>query len=126
MDTKGGRIALQINGRTYTARASVQIMGATVERTNAVNRNGSGYSTIAPKLARAEMTFDRNERSGIVFDDSMLLSTINATIFEEDARITHYFSGAAFAGTPTLDTETGEVSGLSIEAPRGGYSFRLE
>lgn len=126
MDMKGGRVSLTINGRTHTARASVQIMPATIERTNAANRDGSGFSTVAAKLATAEVSFDRGERIGIVFDDAMLLSSIDATIFEEDARVTHFFSRAAFGGTPTLDTESGEVSGLRIEVDRGGYSSRVE
>lgn len=126
MDKKGGRVSITINGVTFTARSSVSISPATVERTNGVNRNGSGYSTIAPKLASADISFDRGERSGIVFDDAMLLSDVNATIWEEDAQITHFFTNAGLGGTPSIDTETGEVTGMRVEAPRNSYSFRTE
>lgn len=126
MDRKGGRISIQIGGRNFTARGSVSISPATVERTNGVNRDGSGYSTVAPKLASAEISFDRGERSGIVFDDALLLSDFNATIYEEDARITHFFTGAAFGGTPSIDTESGEISGMKIETDRNSYSSRVE
>ncbi|MBN9453256.1 MAG: phage tail tube protein [Bosea sp.] len=126
MDKKGGRVSVTINGRTFTARSSVSISPATVERSNGVNRDGSGYSTIAPKLASAEISFDRGERSGIVFDDAMLLADVNCTIWEEDAQITHFFTNAGFGGTPSIDTESGEVSGMRVEAPRNSYSFRAE
>jgi hypothetical protein len=126
MDRKGGRVSIAINGRTFTARSSVSIAPATVERTNGVNRDGTGYSTIAPKLASADISFDRGERSGLVFNDAMLLEDINVTIFEEDARITHFFTSAGWGGTPSIDTESGEVSGLKIETDRNNYSFRAE
>lgn len=126
MDRKGGRVSIAINGRTFTARSSVSIMPATVERTNGVNRDGTGYSTIAPKLASADISFDRGERSGIVFNDAMLIEDINVTIFEEDARITHFFTSAGFGGTPSIDTESGEVTGLKVETDRNNYSFRAE
>lgn len=123
MDVKGGRVSITLNGKTYTARASVTVMPATIERENGVNRNGSGFSTIKAKLATAEISFDRGERLGLVIDDAMILGDINATIFEEDARITHYFTAAAFGGTPSLDTESGEVTGMKVEAARNGYAF---
>ena len=126
MEKKGGRVSITLHGIVYSARASVTISPATVERENAVNRDGTGYSTIKPKTAFAEISFDRGERSGIVFNDAMLLGDINASIFEEDAGVTHFFTSAALGGTPSLDTETGEITGLRIDAARGGYSFRTE
>lgn len=126
MDRKGGRVSIQISGRNFTARSSVSISPATIERTNGANRDGTGYSTIATKLASAEISFDRGERSGIVFNDAMLLEDINVTIYEEDARITHFFTAAAWGGTPSIDTESGEISGLKIETDRNNYSFRTE
>ena len=126
MDRKGGRVSIQISGRNFTARSSVSISPATIERTNGANRDGTGYSTIATKLASAEISFDRGERSGIVFNDAMLLEDINVTIYEEDARITHFFTGAAWGGTPSIDTESGEITGLKVETDRNNYSFRAE
>lgn len=126
MNIKGGRVSITIGGATYTTRAGVSVAGATIERTNETNRDGTGYSTVKGKLATAEISFDRGERSGLVFNDALLLSTFNATIFEEDAGITHLFTKAAFGGTPSLDTESGEISGLKIETDRSNYSFRVE
>ena len=126
MDKKGGRISIQIGGRNFTARGSVSISPATVERTNDANRDGSGFSTVKAKLASAEISFDRGERLGIVFNDELLLSDFNATIFEEDARITHFFTSAGFGGTPSIDTESGEISGMKIETDRNNYSPRVE
>lgn len=126
MDKKGGRVSIQITGRNFTARSSVTLDPTTVARTNGANRDGTGYSTVAAKLAKADISFDRGERSGIVFNDDLLLENFNATIYEEDAGITHFFTNASWSGSPTLDTESGEISGMSIECARNSYSFRLE
>lgn len=126
MDKKGGRVSIQITGRNFTARSSVSLSPTTVTRTNGANRDGTGYSTVAAKLAKADISFDRGERSGIVFNDDLLLENFNATIFEEDAGITHFFTNASWSGDPTIDTESGEVSGMSIETDRNNYSFRVE
>ena len=112
MDTKGGRIEIDINGRTYVARAKATLKPARATRTNGVNQNGTGYSTVAPKLAGIEVTFDRG--SGLDWGEAEMLQEINVTFTEKDAGRVHVFTGARFEGEPSIDTETGEISGLSI------------
>lgn len=124
MDIKGGRISLTINGVVYTARGNVEIMPATVEVTNDVNRNGMGYGMVKPKLAKADIEFERGADGGIQFTNAMLLATINLTVSETDAALTHYFGKARFSGTPSLNTETGAISGLSVETDEGNYFTR--
>ena len=122
MDKKGGRISLTINGRAYTARGKVEIMPATVEVTNDVNRNGTGYGMVKPKLAKAEIEFERsNDDNGVFLSDEDLLASFNLTIVEEDAGFIHYFTSARFSGTPSIDTESGAVSGMAAETDRGNY-----
>lgn len=121
MDTKGGRVSIQIGGATHTARANVKIMNSAVERENAANLNGSGSSMVKPVLPRVEMTFDRGERLGLEYDDAFVLAEHNVTVIEEDSGFTHLFTGASVSGKPELDTATGEIAGIAFEVGRGGY-----
>ena len=114
MDTKGGRVSLEINGRRFSVRASAKVMPSTVELENGANMDGSGYSTTKPVLAKLDITFDRGP-SGINWTDAFLLQKVNITFQEDDVRATHLFTGGRFSGRPEIDTATGEVSGLSVE-----------
>ena len=51
MNTTGGRFTLEINGATYKGRAKATVMPARATRENGVNQDGTGYSTVKPKLA---------------------------------------------------------------------------
>lgn len=112
MDTKGGRYSLDINGRNFSGRAKATINPSTVELANEANQDGSGYSTVKPVLASIELSFDRGQ--GIKWDEAMMLQTVNVTFQETDVRVTHYLTSARWQGKPAIDTENGEVSGLSL------------
>lgn len=111
MQTTGGRITVEIDGRRYFSRGSVKIMPTTVEVENGANMDGTGYSTIKPVLAKAELSFD----SRLAIGQANLLSVINVTVREMDTGRMHLFTNARYSGRPNLDTEKGEISGLSIE-----------
>lgn len=116
MDTKGGRFTLDINGRTYSGRGEAKIKPARAVRENGVNMDGSGYSTVQPKLAALELSFDRG--IGLVWDESMLLQSINVTFVETDSGRTHLYTNANWSGEPEINTKDGEVSGLKIETDK--------
>ncbi|GJD65174.1 phage tail tube protein [Methylobacterium frigidaeris] len=118
MDTKGGRFTLDINGRTYSGRGKATIESSTISRENGANMDGTGYSTVKPKLAKLDLTFDRGV--GLEWDEAMILADIDVTFVETDLKpkVTHLFTAASWSGTPSIDSETGEVSGLSIETDK--------
>jgi tail tube protein len=116
MDTKGGRCTMTINGQSFSARAKATINPSTVNRKNGANWDGKGYSTVTPKLAKLSLTFDRG--SGVKWDAAMMLQEVNVTFSEDDTGVTHLFTGSRWDGDPSIDTETGEVTGLSIETDR--------
>lgn len=118
MDTKGGRFTLTINGRTYSGRGKATIMPARAVRENGVNSDGTGYSTVQAKLASLDLSFDRGV--GLKWDERMMLTEIDVTFKETDtkARTTHLFTNANWAGEPSIDSESGEVSGLKIESDK--------
>lgn len=112
MDTKGGRVAITINGQTFSGRGAAKIMPNRVTLKNAANTNGSGYTTVEAKLAGMEVSFDRG--IGLVWDEVMTLQKVDVTFREIDTSVVHYFTGCSWDGDPTLDTATGEVTGLKV------------
>jgi len=112
MDTKGGRYSLDIDGQTFSGRAKATINPSNVELANEANQDGTGYTTVKPGLYGIELTFDRG--SGIKWNAAMLLKKVNVTFREDDVGLTHYLTGARWQGKPAIDTENGEVSGLSL------------
>lgn len=113
MNTTGGRFSLTINGAVYSGRGEAKINPSRVELENGANQDGSGYSTVKPILTSLELTFDRGV--GLVWDETMMLQTVNVTFIETDAGVTHLFTGGRWSGKPELNTKDGEVSGLKIE-----------
>jgi hypothetical protein len=85
-----------------------------------VNQDGSLYRTVAPKARTAEITFDRfvdNERQPLRWAENIMLQVnLGITFVEQDTGVTHILSGGFFTGKPTMDTSTGEVSGLALAA----------
>ena len=114
MDTKGGRVTIDIDGVRYSVRAKAKIMPSRVTMKSGANQDGTGYSTIDPKLAGLDLTFDRGP--GFNWDETMMLKTMNVTFVETDIspRKTHLFTNARFDGEPEINTEDGEVTGLKI------------
>ena len=113
MDTKGGRFTLKINGQTVSGRGAAKIMPSRVSIENGANSDGTGYSTVKPMLAGLDLSFDRNV--GLKWDEAMILQEITVTFTETDAKRTHLYTNANWAGDPTIDSASGEVTGLKIE-----------
>jgi hypothetical protein len=114
MDTKGGRFTLEINGRVVSGRGEATIRPARAVRENGANMDGSGYSTVRPQLAGLELTFDRGV--GLLWDEAMMLSEVNVTFVEDDVGRTHYFTNARWSGEPSINSASGEVSGLTVQS----------
>lgn len=111
MPTTGGRVTISFNGRSRSARAEVEIMPARATADAGVNQDGTDFTTVQPKLAGANIRFDRGT---MYWTEDELLQKPNVTILEIDARITHFFTDATIVGEPSINTATGEVTGLSI------------
>ena len=116
MDTQGGRLQITIGGGTFDCRGKCNVNPATATADAGVNWSGKGYKTVKPQLATASLSFDRGR--GIAWDADFLLRDEDVTIAEIDAGVTHYFTAAAKVGDPSIDTESGEVTGLSIKSDK--------
>lgn len=120
-DFKGGRISLDIDGISYSARAGAKIDTSGVAVTSDTNQDGSMHSYVTPKLISLTVSFDRGDPSRIKWNSAMMLKPVNASFTETDARLQHLMTGAVFNGTPSVDTDKGEVSGLSLHVAESGY-----
>ncbi len=119
MDTKGGRFSLTINGQTYSGRGAAKLMLSGVSPSTGVNQDGTSYRTVAPKLVGIDLTFDRGV--GLLWDSTMMLADIDVTFAETDVKKTHLFTSGSWDGDPTIDSATGEVSGLKCMTSESNY-----
>ncbi len=120
MHTSGGRVSTVIGGVAYSARGVITLNPSNMNVSAGVNQDGSLYRTVAPKARTAEITFDRFvDTDGLPMkwaENIMEQTNLGITFVEQDGGLTHILSGGFFTGEPTLDTSTGEVSGLGLAA----------
>jgi hypothetical protein len=116
MDTKGGRFSLDIGGRVYSGRGKADIMPARATPTTGVNQDGSGYNTVTPQLATIALSFDRGV--GLNWTEGEILQTVDLTFVETDTGVTHYLTKANWDGQPSLDSASGEVTGMKLASDR--------
>lgn len=120
MHTSGGRVSTVIGGVAYSARGVITLNPSNMNVSAGVNQDGSLYRTVAPKARTAEITFDRFvDNDGVPLkwaENIMALVNLGITFVEQDGGLTHILSGGFFTGEPTMDTSTGEISGLGLAA----------
>lgn len=118
MHQAGGRITITLNGVRYSPRGKATIKPARLMHSVQTNHDSTVSRSTVAKPAEADLTFDRGAASaGLArpkWDESFMLGFYDITIDEVDSRVTHMFAGASLIGEPSIDTETGEVTGLSI------------
>ena len=116
---KGGRFTIDINGQRYSGRGKATVIAAAATRENVANNDGTKSSMVKARLPSLELTFDRGV--GLKWDEALMLQDLNVTFVETDAKRTHLFTDASFSGEPSLDTDSGEISGLKIECAGANY-----
>ncbi len=116
---KGGRFTIDINGQRYSGRGKATIGPAAATRENIANADGTKSSMVKPRLVSLDLTFDRGV--GLKWDESLMLLDMNVTFNEIDVKRQHLFTDASFSGEPSIDTDSGEVSGLKIECSGANY-----
>ena len=114
----GGRITITIGGQRYSPRGKAIIKPAQLSHELMTNHDGTVSRATKAMPATAELTFDRgNQAIGTArpkWDSSFMLPFYDITIRETDTGVLHLFSGATIVGEPAIDTESGEVTGLSV------------
>jgi len=128
----GGRVSFAIqngpSGRAvFSTMGNARINPATSERTAGMTANGKLWVTVAPRPARATVTFANNKSNDGADFWGMLALVKNGTgpqpaanclldveIAETDRGVIHIFKGASIVGFPELDTNSGEITGLEV------------
>ncbi len=116
MDTRGGRFTLDIGGEIYSGRGAAKIMPARATPSTGVNQDGTGFVAVAPQLSTIELSFDRGSRRR--WTEKEILRTVDLTFVEKDTGVTHYLTKANWNGQPSIDSASGEVSGMSLASDR--------
>lgn len=120
MHTSGGRVSTVIGGVAYSARGVITLNPSNINVSPGANQDGSVYRTVAPKVRTAEITFDRFvDNDGVPLkwaENIMEQVNLGITFVEQDGGLTHILTGGFFTGEPTMDTSTGEISGLGLAA----------
>jgi hypothetical protein len=111
----GTRVILTIHGpngaRRVAVRGSLTVKPTTVETEAAANSDGSLYVTTKPVPAEAELKL--SDGCGLRLDD-LLNCYIDATMEMIDIRRTYLWTKARMVGRPSIETETGEITGLKL------------
>jgi hypothetical protein len=126
MHQAGGRITITMGGVRYSPRGKAIIDPAGLEHQVVANHDGTVSRSTTTKPTTAELTFDRgtasNGTSRPKWDAAFMLEFYDVTIRENDVGVLHTFTNASLIGSPKIDTETGEVTGLSIACSPENYN----
>ncbi len=109
----GGRVRITANGNIWSARAAVTVMPINFERKVEANQDGSIYTTTKAVPVEAEITL--SDSCGMQLADVMSCP-LDVTIELIDVKRRYLFTKAVVVGRPKLNTETGEISGLTVTA----------
>lgn len=107
----GSRVYLTFNGQRWDLRGAVTIRPGGVESDAQANADGSMYVTNKAVLWEADITL--SDRCGIRLAD-ILRCSVDATFDLIDLDRTYFFTAARVVGRPTINTESGEISGLRV------------
>lgn len=111
-DNSGGRLALTIDGVTYSARSSVTIRPTNVEKEAKANYDGTIYTTTKAVPAEADITI--GDKCGLDLETLTRACHVDATIQLIDMNRTYLFSKCSIVGRPEINSEDGEIKGLKI------------
>ncbi len=118
----GGRLSITVGGTRISPRGAATIDPAGLEHDVMANQDGTVSRSTKAKAVTCEVTFDRGQGLTIKWDSAFMLAFYDTTFLEQDTNILHTFTGASLIGAPKINTETGEVTGLSFACAAADYS----
>lgn len=123
----GGEMRFTFGGNALVLRAKFDSEPAPFEVDGGANQDASVYRTIKPTGYMFEPTFQDTPAGTATSQDweaIMRGGPYNCTLTETQTRRLFTWTGAQFEGKPRLDHQTGEVTGIKMRCPAGGYSKR--
>lgn len=111
-DNVGGRVILTIDNVRYQSRGGITIQPTTFTKDVGAHDDGTIYVTTRAKPARA--SFALSDRCGLILDTLVKACHVDVTLELIDMKKTFLFTRATVIGDPSINTDSGEISGLSI------------
>lgn len=114
------------NGRNYSIRGSVTRNPVNYSAEAVVNLDGSIDRTFTPQGYRFAMSLAARDTAGnpTPIADLLALDNVDFTFLHDSERMDRFYSRAKLTGDPSVDDQTGEMSGISgvaagfVEVPR--------
>jgi len=121
----GGVMRFSYNGATLTIRARVEMEPTDGSYTAEDNQDGSFDRYSQPKGPNFDIEFVDSKAGSATsqpWNAIMAGGPYNVTISEDSNGILHTFTGVKFIGRPKIDRLKGLVTGVTGQAPTGGYT----
>lgn len=107
----GGRVAITLDGKVYHPVADVEVEGSRIEAEAVTNQDGTVGRSVKPKPYKVKIKY--RDMAGLSLD-ALMEGTFDFTMIEQDTRRTVILTEAFHEGTPTRNTVSGEVDGLTV------------
>lgn len=109
----GGEFRFRYNGgNALTIRGEATVEPTNKENTTVVNQNGSLAKVVANMPYKIACTFQ--DGRAVDWDAIMRLSGVDCTMTEDYTGVVYTCTSGHFEGKPSVNRNTGEVSGLSF------------
>lgn len=113
-NSAGGTMRLTIDGVVYSVRGSVSIMPTNLEISAEANLDGTVYTLRKPVPSKIDMSI--SDACGLSLETVMGHSCTDASVELDSVGRTYLLVYATVVGRPSLNPETGEISGISLVA----------
>jgi len=110
--SSGGIIRLTVGGQVFPVRGSVTVTAVEVERTEGANVDGSIYVTSKPTAPMIEATL--SDTCGLSLMQIMNTACTDITVEMPEVGRTLVLVNGIITGKPSLNPETGEISGVKF------------
>lgn len=123
----GGHMRLTVNGSPLRMRGKFEIDDGDYEMSVVTNDDGSISQVGKPSAGKMSVTFedvDAGNNSPLFDWNAFMLSfPQNVMVSEDDTSVIHSFTNAKASGKPKRNRLDGEVTGIEIHWPSGGYQM---
>lgn len=118
--TVGGRVDVTRNGVLHHAVADIEIEFADIEVETVVNTDGSIGRTVKPKAFKSPIKYRYTD--GMTAQDLMSGSfDISLVLRDLNPPRSFLITDAHHEGTPKLNTQNGEIDGLSVVSSKARF-----